>query len=466
MKVVLFATRAAGALAPISDSSCVALLSVACKPLIVHTVEALAVAGLTDVIVAVSADADAVEAALGDGARWGMQFEYVHAATRESDEGLVERIRHRLGEEYLLVRGEILRTPIVAEFLDRARTLDAWSVTATIGGVEAGVALVKRGIGLKKKASVASWGLALGDGLGCHVEFPEARLSLLDSLAAFHRAHLDILDGHFGGLIIPGRETAPGVKLGYHSTLSPDAIKAVPVLVGSRCRIAKDADLSGYVVVSDDVVVDSRALLRSAVIMPHTYVGELVELDHAIVAGNRLIHVDTGVVTTVTDSFLLATIHPENIAARLRNFADRVIAVILLVATVWLWPIGLIAAVVENPRRPVRSRLLLGNRKNEKRGEFRAFEFGVSIPALRYLPYLLAVVAGDLRLIGEDPFKSRRLAPSEEKSEMERDIGLAGLSGLLRSTSNAKVVTQRPKAPRASLRRPLADEQRKPRHAA
>jgi mannose-1-phosphate guanylyltransferase / phosphomannomutase len=457
MKVVLFATRPAGALAPISEFSCLALLSVACKPLIVHTIEALAVAGLTDVIVAVSPDAKAVEAALGDGARWGMQFEYVHAATGESDEDLVERIRHRLGEEYLLVQGEILRTPMVADFLERGRTAEAQSVTATIGGVEAGVTLVKRGIGLKKNASAATTGLALGDGLGCHVEFPEARLSLLDSHAAFHRAHLDILAGHFGGLIIPGRETSPGVKLGCHSTLPSDAIKAVPVLIGSRCRIANNADLSGNVVVSDDVVIDSRAVLQSTVIMPHTYVGELVELDHAIVAGNRLIHVDTGVVAIVTDSFLLTTIHPENIAVQFRNLADRVIAAILLVATIWLWPIGLIAAVAENPRRPVRSRLLLGNRKQEKSVEFRALEFEVSITALRYLPYLLPVVAGHLRLIGESPFESGRFAPSEEKFEMIRDRGFAGLSGLIRSKSNAQVVTQHPKPPPASLRRPLAE---------
>jgi mannose-1-phosphate guanylyltransferase / phosphomannomutase len=456
MKVVLFATRAVGALAPISEFSCIALLSVACKPLIVHTIEALAVAGLTDVIVAVSNDAHAVEAALGDGARWGMRFEYVHAATGESDEDLVERIQHRLGEEYLLVRGEILRTPIVVDFLDRATTPGAWSVTATIGGVDAGLTLVNCGIGSRKNASAAPAGLAPGDGLGYHVEFREARLSLLDSLAAFHRAHLDILAGHFGGLIIPGREMAPGVKLGCHSTVPSNAIKAFPLLIGSRCRIANNADLGANVVVSDDVMIDSRAVLRAAVIMPHTYVGELVELDHAIVAGNRLIHVDTGVVATVTDSFLLATIHPENIATRLRGFADRVIAAILLVTTFWLWPISLIAAISENPRQPVRSRLLVGNRKQEKGVKFRAFEFAVSIQALRYLPYLLPVVAGHLRLIGEEPFESNHPAPSEEKSEIVRDRGDFGLSGLMRSTSDEQGAVEQLKVPRASLRRPLA----------
>src|SRR5271167_1797991 len=139
MKSVLFATRTVGELVPVSDSSCVALLSVACKPLIVHTVESLAMAGLTDVIVVVSPHADAVEAALGDGARWGMRFEYVLATARGSDEHTVERIRHRLGEEYLLVRGEMLRTPIIAEFVERARTIEARSVIATIRGDEAGV---------------------------------------------------------------------------------------------------------------------------------------------------------------------------------------------------------------------------------------------------------------------------------------------------------------------------------------
>ena len=43
-------------------------------------------------------------------------------------------------------------------------------------------------------------------------------------------------------------------------------------------------------------------------IMPHTYIGELVEIADAIVAGHMLIHVDTGAVTLVTDSFLLASV--------------------------------------------------------------------------------------------------------------------------------------------------------------
>jgi carbonic anhydrase/acetyltransferase-like protein (isoleucine patch superfamily) len=455
MKVALFATRPAGALAPITEFSCLALVTVACKPLIVHTVEALAMAGLTDVLVVVSLDADAVEAALADGARWGMQFEYVHAARRESDEELLQRIRHKLGEECLLVRGEILRSPIIGDFVVRSGTLPGSSVTATIAGIEAGLTLVKRRIVLEKSSEVNFGNMGAGAMVASRLEFPDASLSLLESFAAFHRAHLDILAGRFDGLIIPGRELANGVKVGRNTNLPVNAIRDVPVLIGSRCKIASNAALSGNVVISDDVAIDARAVLRSAVIMPHTYVGELVELDHAIVAGNRLIHVDTGLVASIADSFLLAPIRPEDIAARVRNFAERIAGAILLAATIWLWPIALVAAMVENPRRPIRNRLVLGNRTDGKSEEFSVFEFAVSIQALRYLPYLFAVAAGRLRLIGGEPVESDSTAVPGEGSEMARDKNNAGLFGLMWSPGNRQMVKRRSKVSRTRLRRPL-----------
>jgi mannose-1-phosphate guanylyltransferase/phosphomannomutase len=311
LKTLLFANRTDSALAPLTDTSCVALLSVACKPLIVHTVESLAMAKLTDLIVVVSSDAEAVEIALGDGTRWGMRFEYLRTAAGESEERTAEGIRDRLGDEYLVVRGEVLRTPIIADFLERSRSIGARSVVATIGGVEAGIRLVRSEERLPE--SVASRqdraGLTNQDE---RIDFPGARLSSLQSLAAFHRASLDIVRGDFPGLIIPGRDVAPKVRVGRHAKFTAKAIKEVPVLIGSRCRISSTAELCGEVLVSNDVVVDRRAVIRSSVIMPNTYIGQLVEVTNAIVAGDRLIHVDTGTVATVVDSFLLARISVAN----------------------------------------------------------------------------------------------------------------------------------------------------------
>jgi mannose-1-phosphate guanylyltransferase / phosphomannomutase len=312
LKTLLFANRRDSALAPLTDTSCVALLSVACKPLIVHTVESLAMAKLTDLIVVVSSDADAVEIALGDGTRWGMRFEYLRTAAGESEERTAEGITDRLGDEYLVVRGEVLRTPIIADFLERSRSIGARSVVATIGGVDAGIRLVKSEERLPESVASRQDRAGLTNQDERRIDFPDARLSSLESLAAFHRASLDIVRGDFPGLIIPGRDVAPRVRVGRHAKFTAKAIKEVPVLIGSRCRISSTAELCGEVLVSNDVVVDRRAVIRSSVIMPNTYIGQLVEVTNAIVAGDRLIHVDTGTVATIVDSFLLARISVAN----------------------------------------------------------------------------------------------------------------------------------------------------------
>jgi mannose-1-phosphate guanylyltransferase / phosphomannomutase len=436
MKTVLFATRTVPDLAPLTEASCLALLSVACKPLIVHTIEALAMAGVTEVIVVVSPCADAVEAALGDGARWGMRLEYVLATAKESDERTVDRIRHRLGDEYLLVRGELLRTPIIAEFLERARLVESRSVVATIGGIEAGVRLVRSEASIPKESSNGTANpRPRGEGEIRSV-FPGARLSLLDGLMAFHRANLDVLAGHFAGLIIPGREVAPGVRAGRQTSLPASAIKEMPILIGSRCRIADNAELGGEVAISNDVMIDRRATIRSSVVMPNTYIGELVDVSNAIVAGNRLIHVDTGTVSTVVDSLLLATIPSAEIGARVRDLADRAIGAALLVSSLCLWPIALIAAIGTNPRKPVRSRRLLGNRKaGSEPVEFKAYEFATSVPLLRHLPYLLAVVSGHLSLVGVEPLEAARAAARSEEWERVRDEGKVGLFGPVQLTA-------------------------------
>jgi NDP-sugar pyrophosphorylase family protein len=72
MKTILLANRLAPELSPLTELTCAALLRVAGKPLLIHAIESIAAARLTDIFVVVSPFADHVEKMLGDGARWGM----------------------------------------------------------------------------------------------------------------------------------------------------------------------------------------------------------------------------------------------------------------------------------------------------------------------------------------------------------------------------------------------------------
>lgn len=304
----MFATREAPELSPLSDVTPVSLLPVAGKPLLMHAIESLAMAGLTDLIIVVGARGDVIRRALGNGGRFGLRCDYFDAGRTEPLDSVITRLGPALAGEYLIVRGEILRSPVVGEFLSRARALEAPVVAASINNTAAGLWLIRQNspkwLGLPDQPSgPRPWRERFPA-----INFPRARLSRLESLSAYHRANLDAAAGLFKGLILPGYEWLPDVLIGRNVSISRAALKGRGIFVGSGSRIAADAELRSEVVISEQVLIDRGASLRSAVILPHTYIGRMVEVANAIVAGNTLIHLDPNAITRVRDSFLLAPI--------------------------------------------------------------------------------------------------------------------------------------------------------------
>jgi mannose-1-phosphate guanylyltransferase / phosphomannomutase len=320
MKTVLLATGGASQLSPLTEYTAGTLLPVADKPLLIHAVESLAMAGIAEVIVVVGAFGDDVKKTLGNGAQWGMRFEYLAEEYQDPLRDVRRRLATEVSQDYLLVHAEILRTPIIGDFLARARSLKDAAVAATIRGVAAGVTMFRRGTSMPSPVPGHIGRMSKGIAV---IDFPEARLSLLESLAALHRANLDVIAGRFPGLMLAGRQLMPQVMVGRKSRLPIKTVKGVPVFVGARCRIAGSAELMSDTVVSSDSVIDTGATLHRALVMPHTYVGALVEVSDAIVSGNLVIHIDTGTHARVTDHFLLSRIGNRPIATLVQGAAAR-----------------------------------------------------------------------------------------------------------------------------------------------
>lgn len=76
MKAMLLAAGRGERLRPLTDRTPKPLLPVAGEPLVGHQLRALAAAGIRDVVMNVAWLADAIRAALGDGARWGVSLRY------------------------------------------------------------------------------------------------------------------------------------------------------------------------------------------------------------------------------------------------------------------------------------------------------------------------------------------------------------------------------------------------------
>ncbi|HTY56394.1 MAG TPA: NDP-sugar synthase [Candidatus Binataceae bacterium] len=325
MKTLLVTANDRPGLSPLTDNSAGALLPVVDKPILIHTIEDLARAGIKDVIVFATHFSSQVSATLDDGDRWGVRFDYV--AAQQPDAEALQRIIEEVNDDLLLVRGDMLRAPIVAEFLAQVASNNSAIAEAAIAGQSAGISFVRRGFAAAGSRLVLSHPSKLR-GHSELIDFPDARFSSIESLSEFHRANLDVLNGRFPGLILAGRVEHPGVRVGSKSRLPIKSTRGEPIFVGARCQVASDSELMSGTIVCSDSVIDRGAILHRSVVMPRTYVGAMLELSNAIVAGDLLIDVDTGAHTRVAESFMLASIDARPLAAAVRDAAARLRAIL------------------------------------------------------------------------------------------------------------------------------------------
>jgi NDP-sugar pyrophosphorylase family protein len=436
MRALILADRLGSELEPLTEKTSVPLLPITGKELLVYTLEDLVSAGIRDLVVVSTAHGEQTGAStLGDGQRWGVGIRYVLSRGEESPSEIWARLNVSDAEAVLVLRGDVLRSPAAGAFLTEAkndtRTLACCSAAEDSRGSifllrpgypEPGELLNSlRWSDPEPLPSEGRFDLGVGD------------LNCLDDLQAFHRANLDIVSGRIAGLSVGGRSVALGLHAGRRASVSPKSLKKGVAYVGPNSRVHPDAELVGEVVIGDDVVVDRAATIRDSVILPRTYVGELVDVGNAIVANNHLLRVDTGAMLKITDAFLLGNLGATQGRSRV-SWWDQLAGLLLLFASLPFWPLAAVASVLSGGGRLMSGRELVGNRIAPPAADsgaqtFRVAEWNTDIPVLRNLPRLLAVVRGDLRLVGVSPLTPEQTASRSEDWQMVRDHAPVGLLG-------------------------------------
>jgi mannose-1-phosphate guanylyltransferase/phosphomannomutase len=417
MKALLLADRDNGQLAPLTHHACTAMLPVLGKPLVVHAVESLVASGIREIIVATSDRASQIEKELGNGARFGVEISFLLTRGNQGFDAVAARIGSELGDEYLAMHADVLRSSFVGRFLSLASARPGRTLRAMVGGVPCGVWRVARG---------HEWNVQ-------DVEVDAAYAMPIDSLQAFHRANMEALRGQFPGLLIPGRKMDNGLTIRGQTSIPADLQLSGPVFAGRNCKLKNDVSLADGVVLSDHVVIDSQATLSDCVILPETYVGPMVELQHAIAWKTDLIRVDTGTVVQVADPALLGDLRGRSPLAAVHRLLDRVLGLAFLILSAPLWICMLADSSRTDRKRPLRRVRLLGNRSivddngDAQPREFDVLEGATHVPLLRHLPRLLAVVTGDLALVGVHPVTARTNRTRIEDWQRVRESAPVGL---------------------------------------
>ncbi len=107
LPVAILAGGLAARLRPLTERIPKSLVEVAGKPFAVHQLELLRRHGLTDVVFCVGYLGEQVQAALGDGHRWGMNLQYVFdGPTLLGTGGALRRALPWLGEAFFVMYGD------------------------------------------------------------------------------------------------------------------------------------------------------------------------------------------------------------------------------------------------------------------------------------------------------------------------------------------------------------------------
>ena len=432
MDVVVLADRKGHELLPLTDNTCVPLLPLAGKAVLAHTLEALIEAGFRQVHIVLSPYAEQVKEVFGNGERWGLSLTFSTSRGEESPLQIVASLQNPPTPPFLMVRGDIASSGgQLKSFLEQAEQCDAPCVQALFNG-ENGYMMLCRDL-RSAELDHLSWAEAEQLPVSTRIELT-GLVARLDTLAAFHQANLDAAAGRLP-LLIPGHQTALGLTQGRNTEAYPQNVKQGMALIGAYCSLHPSVELSGEVVIGDNVIIDRRASIENTVILPHSYIGELVELRNAIVRGNDLIRVDNGAILKITDAFLLADLTSSRINKGLGTVYNRVAGLLLLLLSLPFWIFALFLGILQNPGQPFRTYRLRGNKiaLNDfgmpERTEFSVGEWNVSAPVLRYLPRILAVISGDLNFVGSLPVTLETASLRTEEWEKLADQAPAGLLG-------------------------------------
>jgi len=296
-------------LRPLTNQRPKALMPVLNRPLISYELELLARHGVRDVILAVSHGAAEIEAALGDGAQWGVRLRYVAEVEPLGTGGAIKNVEALIEGPFLAMNGDLVMDvdlgPVMAEHLATGAILT---------------------LCLRRVEDISAYGLIRRDEDGWVTEFLEKRP--LDETgqntvnSGVYVMAPEILDHIPAGRdcsneyeLFPSLvETTPGVRghvperWGYWNDIGRvgnylDANQALldgavpwvgpgndahvcgPCLIAEGARIEAGAAVGPHVTIGEGAVVGAGATVQGSVLWPGAQVAADARVSDCVVGG-------------------------------------------------------------------------------------------------------------------------------------------------------------------------------------
>lgn len=335
VRALLFVHERAGADLPVDADQPAGLLPLGCASAIETLMARLAASGLKEVELACCDRPEALRAVLGDGGRWGLRLRWILVKDPQYPYGLLRESLQRGGDRLLVGHADVcpglepLRSLcdgdvmlLEGESNDEVRWSGWASLSRTLdaSGLED---LDRAGLVARLLQSGLAACVAPGGALD---RVSDAQSLLRAQVAGCRRAPTEV---PASWVRHPWGAASPLARIDKGATLEG------PVMIGPGCIVERGVQLGPDVVLSQDVVVGAGSRLRESVVLRGTYVGRDLDIESAVVGGNRIRMVRQGVEVRMPEADALLLRLDEPSAALLAPLLGRLVAGLLLLLLGW-----------------------------------------------------------------------------------------------------------------------------------
>ena len=321
MKAVVMAGGEGTRLRPLTSNQPKPMVPIVGKPCMEHIIELARSHGFEDVIVTVAFLPQAIRSYFGDGGGMGMNIEYSVEESPLGTAGSVRLASGRLDDTFLVISGDALCDFDLTKLVEFHRERGA-AVTIALKRVENplefGIVVTDSDGRVERFLEKPSWSQVFSDTIntGVYVLEPEVLKHVptdrpydfskelfplllemgrpvygfitegywqdIGNLTQYRQANFDALDARVA-LQIPGVRLRGNVWIGEGVEIDDfDRVEA-PAFVGNYCRIASDATVGPYSVLSASVTLRERARTVASVVDAATHIGRSSLIENAIV---------------------------------------------------------------------------------------------------------------------------------------------------------------------------------------
>jgi mannose-1-phosphate guanylyltransferase / phosphomannomutase len=321
MKAVVMAGGEGTRLRPLTSNQPKPMVPIVGKPCMEHILELLKRHGFEEVIVTVAFLPQAIRSYFGGGESLGIDLGYSVEESPLGTAGSVRLATARLDDTFLVISGDALcdvdLTRLVAFHRERKASVTI-GLKSVPNPLDFGIVVTDEEGRVERFLEKPSWGQVFSDTIntGIYVLEPEVLQHVPDdrpfdfskelfplllemgrpiygcvldgywqdigNLDQFRQANFDALDEKVR-LEIPGIRIRGNIWLGDGVDLHELGALEGPVFLGNYCRIAPDAAIGPYTVLSASVTARERARISHSIVDTSTYIGRSTVIEGAVI---------------------------------------------------------------------------------------------------------------------------------------------------------------------------------------